>query len=145
MPFAQKVKKSWIAEKFVQKALMVLDFESGANANRIGNVVVVRITAGVDTGETESGIFNLVRQPVPLKVLILSAVERHTVSALLHGLPLLHTQAFALTVVVLTENLFLGRQTEQVTVVKRGIIALSSAEKRFRISPFSFLRRLLSS
>jgi hypothetical protein len=35
MPFAQKVKKSWIAEKFVQKALMVLEFESGANAKRV--------------------------------------------------------------------------------------------------------------
>ena len=50
----------------------------------------------------------------------LAAIKRHAISALLHRLPLLHIRAFVLTVVVLTENLFLSRQTEQVTVVERS-------------------------
>ena len=53
-------------EKFVQKALMVLEFESGANAKRVRSAAGGRITVVVDTGEASSGFSDLVHQPVPL-------------------------------------------------------------------------------
>lgn len=49
-----------------QKALMVLEFESGANATRVRSGVVARMTVAVDKGEVSSGFSDLVHQPVPL-------------------------------------------------------------------------------
>ena len=69
---------------------MVLEFESGANAKRARSVASVRIPGAVHKCEVSGGFSDLVHQPVPLQVLILAAIERHTVSAFLHRLPLLH-------------------------------------------------------
>ena len=64
-------------KEFVQKALMVLEFESGANATRGRSAAAVRATDAAAIGEARNGFSDLVHQPVPLQVLILTAIERH--------------------------------------------------------------------